>query len=433
MDVAWRYMKMTVSVIVAGMLAAGCSGTGNEEGQANKEPAGGSVIESTGAASKLTVLTNRIDLMENGTMDAYAREFEQSHPGVDIRFEGLTNYESDVMMRLATRTAGDVLLLPNQLSTKELSGYFEPLPATMFENVHFADFKSYQGNRYGIATGISSDGIVYNKRAFAAAGVTEVPRTLEEFYEACRRLKDKGIVPVYINYGAQWPMTEWGERLVSFMTGDPNTLNRMAEVDDPWRTDNAWGQALTIVRTLVDKGYTERDLMSNSWETSKAELASGRAAMYLMGNWSIKQVIEAGAKPEDIGFFPFPYDNDADRRYAPISPDWFVGISKFSENKPLAEAWITFFVRESGYVEQSGFLSVETNKEPTLPQYKEFLSYDPILLESTVPSETFLSIANKAKIAFWSGDFIQELVAAKILDEGFQAMNAKWKEARARR
>lgn len=433
MNLIARYAKLTLLTLIAGILAAGCSGTGNEAEPESKEPAGGSVIESAAAGGRLTVLTNRIDLVENGTMDEYARQFEQSHPGVDIQFEGLTNYESDVMMRLATRTAGDVLLLPNQLSTKELSGYFEPLPDRMFENVHFADFKSFQAKRYGIATGISSDGIVYNKKAFAAAGITEVPRTLDEFYEACRKLKAKGIVPVYINYGAQWPMTEWGERLISFMTGDPNALNKMAEVDEPWRLDNAWGQALTIVRTLIGKGYTEQELMTNSWETSKAELASGRAAMYFLGNWSIKQVIEAGAKPEDIGFFPFPYDNRQDERYAPISPDWFVGISKFSENKPLAEAWITFFVRESGYVEQSGFLSVETNKEPTLPQYKEFLSYDPILLESTIPSETFLSIANKAKIAFWSGDFIQELVAAADLGEGFQAMNAKWKEARARR
>ncbi|MFB9329155.1 ABC transporter substrate-binding protein [Paenibacillus aurantiacus] len=433
MNVVARYVKWTASVVVAGMLATGCSGPENANIPANKEPADGTVVESAVPADALTVLTNRIDLVENGTMDEYARKFEQSHPGVDIRFEGLTNYESDVMMRLATRTAGDVLLLPNQLSTKELSGYFEPLPASMFENVHFADFKSFQGKRYGIATGISSDGIVYNKEAFAAAGVTEVPRTLDEFYEACRKLKAKGIVPVYINYGAQWPMTEWGERLVSFMTGDPNTLNKMAETDEPWRMDNSWGKALTIARTLINQGYTEQDLMTNSWETSKAEIASGRAAMYFLGNWSIKQVIDAGAKPEDIGFFPFPYDNNPDRRYAPLSPDWFVGISKFSENKQLAEAWVTFFVRESGYVEQSGFLSVETNKEPTLPQYKEFLSYDPILLESTMPSETFLSTANKAKIAFWSGDFIQELVAAKDLSEGFRTMNDLWKEARARR
>ncbi|MCR2806072.1 ABC transporter substrate-binding protein [Paenibacillus soyae] len=377
----------------------------------------------------LRVLTNRVDLIENGVLAGYAERFSELHPGAVIEFEGLTNYASDIMVRLSTRNLGDVLLLPNNMKNESFPDYFEPLGDELFEGMRFADFKSHQGKRYGIATGISTSGIVYNKEAFRKAGITDVPTTLEQFYEACEKLKRAGIVPVYLNYGAKWPLMSWGEDLVSYMTGDPEYLNRMTETDEPFRADNAWGEAITIVRTLIEKGYVEQGLISNQWETSKQELASGRAGMYLMGNWVINQVVSAGADSDTIGFFPFPYDNSG-KRYAPLSPDWFAGISKFSENKELASAWITFFVRESGYVDASGFLPVEEAKESELPQIRQFMSYEPFMVEKSAPSDRLMEIAAAAQIPFWSGDNIQEWIAAPELEDVFGQYNERWREAR---
>ncbi len=352
----------------------------------------------------LRVLTNRVDLAENGVFQKYADQFARLHPGVTVKFEGIPNYASDIMIRLSTRNLGDVLLLPNNIKNEVLPDYFEPLSDSLFEHIHFADFKAYSGKRFGIATGASTTGIVYNKQAFKKAGIKEIPTTLEQFYAACEQLKRAGIVPVYLNYGAQWPLMTWGEDLVSYMTGDAGYLNNMVNMDEPWTIDSAWGQAITIVKTLIARGYVEKQLLSNQWESSKTELAAGRAGMYLMGNWVINQVIAAGAKSEDIGFFPFPYDN-SNKRFAPLSPDWFVGVSKFSDNKQLAEAWIKFFVTESGYVDDSGFLPVIENKQPSLPQFQQFLSFNSVFLERRVPSDQLLDIANTAQIAFWSGDY----------------------------
>ncbi|PZD94758.1 carbohydrate ABC transporter substrate-binding protein [Paenibacillus sambharensis] len=378
----------------------------------------------------LTVLTNRIDLIENGVLQQYAERFEQEHPGVQVEFEGLTNYATDIMVRLSTRSMGDVLLLPTNLMAQDLPAYFEPLPEDMFKEMRFADYKSYNGSRYGIATGATTDGIVYNKRAFEQAGITEIPRTLDAFYQACEKLKRSGITPIYINYGAQWPMKLWGEDLVSFRTGDADYLNAMALQDAPWQMNNPWGESISIVRTLIDRGFVEEDLIANNWEKSKTDLAEGRAGMYLMGNWVISQVIDAGAAPEDIGFFPFPYDNNPDERYAPLVADWFIGVSKFSGSKPLAKAWVEYFVKSSGYVDDGGFLPVLRNASPELPQFQEFLSFSPIFVESEPPSDLFLEVAEQAGISFWSGDYIQELIAAEDLSEAFAQFNVRWMEAR---
>ncbi|MNC53020.1 hypothetical protein D3C75_1024000 [compost metagenome] len=39
-------------------------------------------------------------------------------------------------------------------------------------------------------------------------------------------------------------------------------------------------------------------------------------------------------------------------------------------------------------------------------------------------------MANRAKLSFWSGDYIQELLAAPDLQKSFDELNEKWKEAR---
>lgn len=419
-------LVLVLVILLCGLTAAGCkqepSGNAVETAPSGKD---GQVAQQV----KLHVLTNRLDLIENGVFQQYADQFAQLNPGVSVQFEGIQNYASDIMVRLSTRNLGDVLLLPNNIKNEALPDYFEPLDDSMFENIHFADFKAYSGRRYGIATGASTTGIVYNKEAFKKAGITDIPTTLDQFYAACEKLKQAGIVPVYLNYGAQWPLMTWGEDLVSYMTGDPDYLNEMVNTDEPWTIDNPWGQAITIVKTLIDRGYVEKQMISNQWEVSKTELAQGRAGMYLMGNWVINQIVAAGAKSEDIGFFPFPYDN-SEKRYAPLSPDWFVGVSKFSENKPLAEAWVKFFVNESGYVDESGFLPVDDKKQPSLPQIQQFLSFNSIFLEKSVPSDLLLEIAGTAQIAFWSGDYIQEWIAAPDLQEVFNQYNQRWKEAR---
>jgi len=422
-----KYIFMLVLVVLlCGICIAGCqknsSGSAAEKGPAGKE-------EQISKEVTLRVLTNRVDLAENGVFQKYADQFTQLNPGVTVKFEGIPNYASDIMIRLSTRNLGDVLLLPNNIKNENLPDYFEPLSESLFEHIHFSDFKAYSGKRFGIATGASTTGIVYNKQAFKKAGIKEIPTTLAQFYAACEQLKQAGIVPVYLNYGAQWPLMTWGEDLVSYITGDAGYLNNMVNLDEPWTIDNAWGQSITIVKTLIARGYVEKQLLTNQWETSKTELAAGRAGMYLMGNWVINQVIAAGAKSEDIGFFPFPYDN-SNKRFAPLSPDWFVGVSKFSENKQLAEAWIKFFVTESGYVDDSGFLPVIENKQPSLPQFQQFLSFNSEFLERRVASDQLLEIANTAQITFWSGDYIQDLIAAPDLQAVFNQYNERWRKAR---
>ncbi|MFD2876175.1 hypothetical protein ACFTAO_09795 [Paenibacillus rhizoplanae] len=82
------------------------------------------------------------------------------------------------------------------------------------------------------------------RRLFERAGIEQVPQTLDEFYAACVKLKQAGIIPLYMNYGAVWPLREWGNNLVNYMTGNPDYLNDMVHEDSPWQIGNEWGGGL---------------------------------------------------------------------------------------------------------------------------------------------------------------------------------------------
>ncbi|CAH1205801.1 hypothetical protein PAECIP111892_02767 [Paenibacillus auburnensis] len=425
MTKAYWTLQMMLLLVFLLLLSAGCENRSSKQ-EPSATPA--SDNEQSSLSGNILMLTNRIDLIENGTMQGYADQFIKKYPQARVEFEGLSNYATDILVRLSTKDAGDVLLLPVNLPAKELSYFFEPLSAEMSAHERFTTFATYGGKRYGLSTGTTTSGIVYNKKAFEQAGITEIPQTLDDFYAICAKLKQAGIIPLYMNYGAVWPLREWGNNMVNYMTGNPDYMNNMVHENSPWQLDNEWGQSVGIARALIARGYVEDELFSNSWEISKTKLAKGEAGMYLSGNWTITQILDAGAAPEDIGFFPFPYDNGASH-YAPLNPDWFIGVSKFSKNKELSMAWVSFLVKETSYTSE-GFLPADEHAEPSMEQYREFLSYHPQLVEATVQTDAFIDMANRSKLSFASGDYIQELIAAPDLQKAFDELNEKWLEAR---
>ncbi|WP_438434221.1 ABC transporter substrate-binding protein [Gorillibacterium sp. sgz500922] len=423
------------SVMMVSLLAACGSNNSSESASPSASAPSGSTAPSASTApasdlsGKIKVLTHRTDMVNDGTLDSYAKKFKEKYPKAQIEFEGLTNYATDIKVRLTTGEAGDVNMLDGGMPTSELPKYYEALPEALFENAYFADVRELDGKRYGIATGVNTQGIVYNKKAFAAAGIDKVPTTLDELYADAQKLKDKNIIPLYMNYGAQWPMTNWGQNSYWYVAGDAKYTDTLVKTDTPFTVDGPYGKLMTIARTFVQKGWTEKDLSTNNWEMSKGEVASGKAAMYFLGNWVIPQVITAGAASEDIGFFPLPYDNSG-KYNVPLGGDYFIGVSKDSKNKELATAWVEFFVKESGYADYSGFLPVYKDKESNVAQMTEFKSYNPNFIESTATDPKFNEIANKAEIAVSTGAVEQELIKAADLQKAFDGLNKKWADAR---
>ena len=132
----------------------------------------------------ITFLTNRTDMIGK-EYDEYLKRFNEKYPNIKVELEGSqTDYNQQAMVRLAGDELPDVMFIP-MIPNSDLSKYFVPLDDLgLNDKITFKDFKAFEGKVYGLSSGNSTSGIVYNKKAFADAGITEVPKTWDEFLAA---------------------------------------------------------------------------------------------------------------------------------------------------------------------------------------------------------------------------------------------------------
>lgn len=377
-------------------------------------------------SGKVVFLTNRTDMVDKEYVD-YKKRFEAKYPKVDLEFEAITDYDKNEKIRIASGSFPDVVLLSGQIPNSDFPKYFAPLDDIKFSSdLYFKDFKAFEGKTYGVSSGNSTVGIVYNKQAFAKAGITEVPKTLDEFLAACQKLKDAGIVPLASNFKDKWPLGAWSGDVLTILGGVADIPNKRKDTDTPYTMDSLYGKSWSILRELKEKGYLEKDVNSTNWEQSKKDVAQGKFAMYLLGNWVINQVIDAGAKPEDVGFFPFPADNSGQPK-APLNPDWFYGVNK-DGNVDAAKTFVQWMIEESGFDEFAGFIPTLKNKQPKLAHLNEFGNYKPQFIEAVASDDAATEIANKAQID--QEAVLQEFVLAKDPQKVLDKVNEQWAKAR---
>ena len=71
-------------------------------------------------------------------------------------------------------------------------------------------------------------------------------------------------------------------------------------------------------------------------------------------------------------------------------------------------------------------------KSPSLAQLNEYLGYKPEIIQSPVNSSKFIEVANKSKIDFYSGGYIQDVITADNFEAALEKLDARWKRAKER-
>lgn len=346
------------TLTVAGIALAGCAGGG-------AQPAGDNTIDGE-VAGDIKVVTWRTDLVEDGTFEEYAKEFNKKYPDVNVTFEGITDYAGEMITRMSTTNYGDVIGIP-AIKPDQYEQFLEPLGETSsFEETYrFLPAASYDGTQYGIAFGGNANGIVYNKKVFEQAGVTDLPTDEASWLEALQLVKDNtDAVPMYTNYKDGWPLTQSFGNL-GVVTNDPDAPITMAEDPAPWTEGSDVYAIDSLLYDTVEAGLTEEDPLTTNWEQSKVDLGTGKIATMPLGSWAISQMQAAaedgGASADDIGYMAFPANVDG-TQYAVIGGDYNLAVSKHSKAKAAAWAWIQWVAADSGYTEAQGMISPVIDK-----------------------------------------------------------------------
>lgn len=365
---------MLAGAMILSLAACGISSSGSGSTAKKSESKDRSFLDiNVGTTDKdlkgrVRFLTNRTDMQKkdyNGkTWDQYVADFNKEYPNIKVTIKGLSNYADDAAKRLKSGDWGDVMMIPSSVLTRDLSRYFESYGSIEEINkvYRYCADENADGQVYGIPQTCFASGMVYNKKVFRDAGITELPKTPDEFMEDLGKIKrNTKAIPLYTNYASKWAAGKWDDPIGVTTSGSDKYLNQtMLHTKDIF-SDPGDGTGIyndfKILYDAVRNGYTEEDFSETDWESSKTMMNNGEIGVMMLGSWAVSQMKGAGDNPDDVGFMAFPMTVNG-RQYAAASPDYSYGISKNSQNLEASQIWVKWLIEKSGYSYNEGGLAV---------------------------------------------------------------------------
>ena len=392
----------------------------------------------TDITTTIKFIHHKTDRENDGTIAKYIEEFNKVYPNITVETEGITDYQEDALLRLSNGTWGDIMFIPSVDKT-ELSTYFVPFGTVeeMDQYINFADNTASNGMCYGIGYMGNAQGLLYNSKVFADAGVTELPTTPSELITALQAIKDNtDAIPLYTNYAAGWTMGgQWDSFLGAITTGDTTWLNqKFVHTANPFADNGDETGAYALYKILYDavaQGLIEDDYMTTDWEGCKAMINNGEIGCMVLGSWAVAQMKAAGENPDDIGYMPFPITVNG-KQYATAGPDYNYGINVNSsdDNKAASMVFVKWMVEESGWCDFEGGYPI-SKTAPTSFAFDgvEIVSNDAAL----AGEEDYMNEMNaESELNFNAGgdSRVQEIiVAAATGEKTYDDLVAEWTAA----
>jgi raffinose/stachyose/melibiose transport system substrate-binding protein len=199
-----------------------------------------------------------------------------------------------------------------------------------------------EGKTYLYSAGSTAIGAIYNKKAFAKAGV-QPPRTWGELLDVCARLKAKGIVPIAL--GAQTP---WVTQMITYALVPNAVYAKNPDFNDDMAAGRAtfrgsgWADAMAKYQELQRRGFFNDNPNGTTYEQQTSLVAGGKAAMAVQVSAVLSNFRQATRTPDDLGMFPFPGGDDAGHLWIAAGVVVGLGVSARAKNADKAKAFVEF-------------------------------------------------------------------------------------------
>jgi raffinose/stachyose/melibiose transport system substrate-binding protein len=278
-----------------------------------------------------------------------SEEFTKQYPNVtwDIKQDQFTNLINATPRLLSGDNPPDLIRLPTMVSfakdglLKNLDGYATaygwdkwPVPQ-LDQNRVAADGTRGSGSLYAMGLNYSLTGVFYNKKLAAQIGMTEPPKTLDEFESLLAKAKAAGLLPIM-----QWGSAKSGMGLafplqnLMASVGPTQPINdwifqkKGATIDTP---DNL--KAAQRLEQWIKNGYFPPDINAIEYTDANARFGKGEGVFIFNGDWQ-----NAGYDtdmPGNVGFFLMP-PAEAGGSPAAMSAPLTFGIAAKAKNADCA-------------------------------------------------------------------------------------------------
>ena len=380
--------------------------------------AASTLISSAALAGELVINTDTSDPAPKAAFEALIKGFEAENPDVTVTWnlfdhEGyktsIRNFLTADSPDLANWYAG------NRMLPYVNAGLFEPVDDVWEENglkdslASSVGSMTIDGKIWGVPYTYYQWGVYYRKDIFEEQGIA-VPTNWDEFKAAGAKLSEAGITPITI--GTKYLWTAGGVfDYINLRTNGYDFHMALGKGEVSW-TDDRVKATMNNWKELIDAGFFLENHAAYSWQEALAPMVQGDAAMYVMGNFAVAPLREAGLSDDQLGFFQFPVINP-DVPLAEEAPTDTIHIPANAKNKEDAKKFLAYLARPE----------VQTEINKTLVQL-------PINKNSEVGEDKFLqagyemlSTTDGGIAQFFDRDYPAEMAKAGM--EGFQEFMVK--------
>jgi N,N'-diacetylchitobiose transport system substrate-binding protein len=338
-----RHPRYTAAAALAAatiLTLSACSSGSDSDGDNAGGSAATTVPTARGEGKTVTVWVMDGDYTA-ATLDAVNSQFTQATGAkVDLQIQQWEGITTKISTALSTAGTPDVLDLGNT----QVPGYAANgglLDLTKYKNdlkqgrtwlAGLEDPATVDGALYAAPGFAGARAVIYNKKAWAAAGITQAPKTYAELTAALDKLKGANAAadfsPFYLpgQYwyaGMQWIWDAGGE--IATYTGGT------------WKggfSSAAAQKGLTDFKTFQNKYSTAASRTLDTLQPDQTQLfADGKTATILATSGSIGLIQTA-----DLGSFPFPGTSGKAQPVMLGGSDW--GIASKSDDAGLALQWV---------------------------------------------------------------------------------------------
>lgn len=311
--------------------------------------------------------------IDQNLMKKYIEGFEQKYPNIRIKYTQYSDYEQKIQERIAQNNYGDVLFIPASMDSNGVMNYLEPLGEVdiLSQKYNFVDNAYVLKNQvYSLPSCAYMKGIVYNEELFHEAGITQMPRSMDEFIGDLELIKERtDAIPFYTCYNLDWTINDWSFFPYIEMTGDADFRGfKFVYAKNPFLEGGNYYSAYKLLYDIVNSGLCEEESNLSDWGEICQKINDGEIASVVVGSWALSQV-KAHGESDSIGFMPFPNEING-KQYVTIGLDYGYSISKNSKHKVEAKKFIDYMLDESGYALENDKISI-VKTDPLPDVYKK--------------------------------------------------------------
>lgn len=400
----WKKMMFGSVALTTAVAVAGC-GSSSSGGEASTAPSS-AATEKAAAATQAPKVTIEFALGKSSENAAYANkdllaEFEkQTNIHVNIQMLPSEQISTIMQTKLAVGEVPDIILYNLVSAEREwnLEKNFEA-----FDNESWAsrlankEVLSSKGKLFSfhLNQDAGQQGLVYNQDIFKELNLS-VPSNFNELLAVSEKIKAAGITPIFMPFKDSWSTNIWTAAAIADYAkkNDPALWDDLNSNKRKW-TEIPWLESITSQQLeLFKKGYTNKDVLSDSYDMAVNKFLKKEVAMMPMGDWLINDAFKKDPNVH-LGLTAIPYADDAYMGISPLGGQLF--IPKKAKNGAAAKKFLEYLaskevgqkiVTENKWI--SNFKDIQT---PELPPFKQQIVDQYIKTNKTVTTmDAHLSI-----------------------------------------